>query len=82
MSKIVCIYKNLLRRHFVAVQAVQTGILMGTGDIIAQTVLENKPFQQIDKKRTLQFVGLGTLFVVSGKVIKINHYKLAVATIY
>ena len=42
---------------------IQTGVLMGTGDAVAQKLIENNP--GYDVHRTLRFVGIGTLFVVS-----------------
>lgn len=71
ISKLTKLYKSLLNTHFVAVQAVQTGILMGTGDVIAQTLIEKKSIKNLNRTRTLQFMALGTSFVVN-KLINLN----------
>lgn len=47
------------------VQAAQTGLLMGAGDIIAQTLIQGKTIKQYQPERTAKFAFLGTLFVVS-----------------
>ncbi|KAL1491115.1 hypothetical protein ABEB36_011759 [Hypothenemus hampei] len=56
-------YQKLLKNHFMVVQAVQTGLLMGTGDFIAQTVIEGKKIKNYQLKRTVKFTLLGTCFV-------------------
>ena len=56
-------YLEVLNRRPLATQMLQTGMLMGTGDAIAQKLIENNP--GYDVARTVRFVGIGTVFVVS-----------------
>lgn len=49
------------------------GLLMGTGDVIAQTVVEQKSLKNINILRTGQFTFIGLCFVVSNH----NHYQSA-----
>lgn len=65
LNKICSLYNGLLKNHLVLVQSVQTGILCGTGDIIAQTVAEKKSLRDINLHRTGVFVALGSGFIVS-----------------
>lgn len=60
-------YQALLQRRPFLVQAVQASVLMGAGDLIAQTCLENRvaSLQDVDYVRTLRFCVLGLVFVVS-----------------
>lgn len=51
---------KLFRTH-----SIQTCILMGTGDAIAQTVVEKTDYNQFDFRRTLKFAFVGLIFVVS-----------------
>lgn len=57
------VYTRVLKKYPLLMQAVQTGILMGSGDIIAQYFVEDKRVNQIDLKRTSQFAGMGFLVV-------------------
>ncbi|XP_059486655.1 protein Mpv17-like [Neocloeon triangulifer] len=54
-------YKNLLQRHPFFTQAVQTGLLMGTGDVIAQVVVEKRP--KLDLRRSATFTAIGFCFL-------------------
>lgn len=56
-------YKSVLHKYPTVSQCVECAILMGSGDIIAQTVVEQKSFRNLDFKRTSQFASVG-LFVV------------------
>ncbi|XP_050309385.1 protein Mpv17-like [Anthonomus grandis grandis] len=56
-------YRHLLKNHFVVIQAAQTGLLMGVGDVLAQTVVEKKSFKEYKVQRTAKFVFLGVAFV-------------------
>ncbi|CAG9771996.1 unnamed protein product [Ceutorhynchus assimilis] len=56
-------YQKLLKNHFMVVQAVQTGLLMGVGDVVAQTLVEGKNLKKYQPVRTAKFMLLGTVFV-------------------
>lgn len=57
-------YKRALQNYPLLMQSVQTGALMGCGDLTAQFLIEKKRPNQLNWKRTLQFAAMG-LFVVS-----------------
>lgn len=63
LSKFGRYYKRLLSRHPILTQSVQTGLLMASGDVIAQKIIEKK--YKLEYLRTAQFFALGTLTVVS-----------------
>lgn len=65
MSAIVRTYKRLLQQYPIVSQCVQCGILMGSGDLIAQTVVDRKKIQNVNFQRTAQFACVGLLLVVS-----------------
>lgn len=65
MSALFRTYKRLLQQYPIVSQCVQCGILMGSGDLIAQTVVERKKLQNINFERTAQFACVGFLIVVS-----------------
>lgn len=44
-------------------QAVQTGILMATGDIVAQTVIDKRTVRDLDLGRVARFGAIGTCIV-------------------
>ncbi|VVC92510.1 protein Mpv17 [Leptidea sinapis] len=74
---LVQFYQKLLKRRPYLVQAIQTGTLMATGDIISQTVIERKSFKYIDYVRTLKFSSIG--FIIGGPALRVwygllNHY--------
>lgn len=58
-------YRKLLKTHFLGVQSVQTGILISTGDILAQTAVEKKRMSEINFSRTSKFFIFGLGLVVS-----------------
>lgn len=58
-------YQNVLHRYPKITQAVQTGLLMGSGDVISQVFIEKHPIKSLNPKRTLQFFAVGTCYVVS-----------------
>ncbi|CAH1406401.1 unnamed protein product [Nezara viridula] len=60
IARIYGIYKTLLTTHTYKVQAVQTGILLGMGDLISQSLIEPNE-TPIDYRRTLRFVVIGTV---------------------
>nr|XP_022909419.1 protein Mpv17 isoform X2 [Onthophagus taurus] len=49
--------------------AIQTAILMSAGDIIAQTVIYKRSFNEIDLRRTRQFACLGFFLVGPSSII-------------
>lgn len=52
-----------LIRHPVTVQMAQVGLIAGTGDILAQTVVEGKKLHDVDLLRTAKFSSIGALFI-------------------
>lgn len=58
-------YRNLLKTRPILVQAVQAGLLMGTGDLIAQAYIEKTPLPEVNYVRSCKFFALGLIFVVS-----------------
>ncbi|CAH1183128.1 unnamed protein product [Phaedon cochleariae] len=66
MSTFMVIYKGyqrLLTNHPMLVQSCQASVLMGTGDLIAQTVVEKKSIAEVDFGRTARFSTLGLVLV-------------------
>ncbi|XP_044267064.1 protein Mpv17 [Tribolium madens] len=57
------VYETFLIRHPKMTQAVQTGVLMGAGDVISQVFIEEQPVKKLNYKRTLQFVSVGAFYV-------------------
>ncbi|XP_055546142.1 protein Mpv17-like [Wyeomyia smithii] len=53
------LYKRALVKYPILVQSVQSGILMGSGDIIAQTLIEKRKLTGIDGMRAFRFFGIG-----------------------
>ncbi|XP_072376952.1 mitochondrial inner membrane protein Mpv17 [Diabrotica undecimpunctata] len=68
-------YSGLLKTNFVLVQSVQSGILCGSGDVIAQVVAERKSLKNIDLHRTGCFLVLGSCFI--GPVITVWYRYLS-----
>lgn len=58
------LYKRALVKYPVLMQSVQSGILMGTGDVIAQTFIEKQKLSSIDGMRAFRFFGIG--FCIGG----------------
>ncbi|XP_075234991.1 mitochondrial inner membrane protein Mpv17-like [Lycorma delicatula] len=52
-------YIKLMELHPVKMQMLQTGLLLGAGDLVAQTGLEKKDFKSIDWRRTLAYSSVG-----------------------
>lgn len=63
-------YSQVLKKHPILVQAVQSGLLMGTGDVIAQTFLEKTELKNLNILRTAQFFGIGFFIGVKTNQIK------------
>lgn len=58
-------YQNLLKKHLLATQSIQTGILISAGDILAQTAMEKKRISEINLSRTSKYFIIGVGLVVS-----------------
>lgn len=56
-------YQNLLRRYPIGVQAVQTSVFTGVGDVIAQLVVEKREMKDFDVPRLLRFGAIGGIFI-------------------
>lgn len=65
------LYQQALVRRPYLVQAVQTGTLMGAGDLISQTLIEKKSLTQVDCMRTIKFSSIGFFVGVSSLLISI-----------
>lgn len=63
MGTIFKIYTNILRKYPLITSSVQTGALMITGDVIAQTVIEGNSLKTLNFVRTTQFGIIGLFFV-------------------
>lgn len=63
MSRIVKLYQSALNKHPFYFQVAQTGVLMGTGDVFAQTFVERKSWKEYSFYRTMSFVTVGTFLV-------------------
>ncbi|XP_046441007.1 protein Mpv17-like [Daphnia pulex] len=68
MSSISKIYKNLLHKYPYGIQAVQTAILMGTGDFLSQVFVEKTEAKDYNFLRTAKFAGFG--LCVAGPAIR------------
>ena len=55
-------YLDCLNRRPLLTQMVQTGTLMGMGDVIAQKMFEGD--KKWNSTRTIRFMGIGVCFVV------------------
>ncbi|XP_075234277.1 mitochondrial inner membrane protein MPV17 isoform X2 [Lycorma delicatula] len=56
-------YLRLMNKRPLPMQMLQSGFLMGTGDVIAQTCVEKKHFDNINWRRTGNYCTVGFLFV-------------------
>ncbi|XP_055717004.1 protein Mpv17 [Phlebotomus papatasi] len=59
-------YQKALARYPLLTQSVQTGILMASGDLIAQTMVEKTNVNKLDYRRTGQFFAIGLLMAGPG----------------
>ncbi|KAF2879609.1 hypothetical protein ILUMI_26560 [Ignelater luminosus] len=59
MGTVLRIYENALRRYPLLTSSIQTSMLMATGDIISQTVIEETSLKKVNLKRTAQFASVG-----------------------
>ena len=53
------VYKRVAEKFPFLLPSIQSGILMGTGDFIAQKFLEKRNFQTLDRARLLRFSTIG-----------------------
>lgn len=60
-GRILKYYTKFLSRYPLTTQSIQAGILMGTGDIIAQTVVEKRELTQINLTRTAPYAAAGLI---------------------
>lgn len=72
LRKLFGVYRAVLYTHPVYTQALQSSFLMGVGDVLSQTVFEDKGIKNIDKGRVIRFAGIGFFFMVSIKVSYIS----------
>lgn len=56
-------YKYVLKTHPWKTQMLTTGILMGSGDVISQTLLEKRKLSQIEPLKAVRFGCLGIFLV-------------------
>ncbi|KAL1380476.1 hypothetical protein pipiens_014164 [Culex pipiens pipiens] len=68
------LYKRALVKYPVLMQSVQSGILMGTGDVIAQTLVEKRQFNQLDGMRAIRFFGIGFVIGVSACLEHLQNF--------
>ncbi|XP_071442460.1 mitochondrial inner membrane protein Mpv17-like [Hetaerina americana] len=66
MSSIIKAYQRILMKHPTKIQALQTGVLMGLGDTVAQTLIEKKKYKEYDFMRTARFFGIGVFIAGPG----------------
>ncbi|KAH6574361.1 hypothetical protein BASA50_001697 [Batrachochytrium salamandrivorans] len=69
MSFVFRWYRRQLKRQPLATQALTTGFLFGTGDLIAQTAVEQTPLTSIDAIRTARLTLFGTTICGPAMVI-------------
>ncbi|KAF5269265.1 hypothetical protein FQR65_LT02566 [Abscondita terminalis] len=63
MGTLFKIYTNALRKYPLITSSIQTGALMVSGDVIAQTLIEGTSFKNLNLVRTTQFGIVGLCFV-------------------
>ncbi|CAG5102686.1 Similar to mpv17: Protein Mpv17 (Danio rerio) [Cotesia congregata] len=68
MSKFFRVYKNMLVKYPMGMQALQAGTLMGVGDQIAQNLVEKRKISELDFVRTAQFYAIG--FFMAGPAVR------------
>lgn len=61
---LVRFYQKLSKDHLTLLHSFEAGCLMCTGDLIAQTIIEEKEIKNVDKLRSAQFFTLGAVIVV------------------
>lgn len=68
ITKFFGIYNKFLRKYPLAVQCLQTGLLIGMGDALCQSIVENTPIFDFNSRRALEFFGIGTFVIGPPKV--------------
>lgn len=77
------LYQQALVRRPYLIQAVQTGTLMGAGDLISQTLIEKKELKHVDYMRTIKFSSIGFFVGVSSSLsLSIRKLNLALYFIW
>lgn len=69
MWGIIKVYRRVVTRYPIIIQATQAGILMALGDQIAQNFIERKKFKELDFLRTAQFGSIGFFITVLDHVL-------------
>ncbi len=64
-------YLSVLNRHPTKTQMVQTGLLMGAGDITSQMVVEGKAWGEINRERALRYFLKSTHFLSQKYTLRI-----------
>ncbi|KDR14760.1 protein Mpv17 isoform X2 [Zootermopsis nevadensis] len=75
LRKLFGVYRAVLYTHPVYTQALQSSFLMGVGDVLSQTVFEDKGIKNIDKGRVIRFAGIGFFFM--GPALQLWYMRLA-----
>ena len=68
------IYSGLMKKHPYKASAINTSVLMGAGDVLAQTIGERKTLKDYDYARTVRFFGVGLL--VAGPTMNLWYSSL------
>ncbi|KAK3907694.1 Protein Mpv17 [Frankliniella fusca] len=63
MRTLLRLYQNAVQRYPMSAQAAQTGLLMTTGDIVAQTVIDKRGLHDLDVGRIARFGAIGACLV-------------------
>lgn len=63
MSSILRAYSHLLRKYPLTVQSLQTGTLMGAGDVLSQVFVEKKSVNEYKWQHTARFFALGVFMI-------------------
>ncbi len=75
-------YARVLEKHPWKTQMIQTGVLMGFSDYIAQTFVEKKKFRELETGRMVRFALIGTLYVGPAlRVSVLQDYKTKVSQV-
>lgn len=64
ITRFLKICKCIFRKYPLSVQCLQTGLLVGIGDAVCQSIVENTPIVEFNSRRALEFFGIGTFVIV------------------